>query len=63
VDDFGVIDPAQVSRRDPEVGMPELALDDRSEIPSRDISTARRSAQHAEQATGRPFCLGSVGRE
>jgi hypothetical protein len=40
VDDFGVIDPAQVSRRDPEVGMPELSLDDRSEITSRDISTA-----------------------
>jgi hypothetical protein len=28
VDDLGVIDPAQVSRRDPEVGMPELSLDD-----------------------------------
>ena len=28
VDDLGVVDPAQVHRRDPEIGMPELALYD-----------------------------------
>jgi hypothetical protein len=28
VDDLGVVDPAQVSRRNPEVGMTELPLDD-----------------------------------
>ena len=27
LDDFGVVDPAQVSGRDREVGMPELSLD------------------------------------
>ena len=33
VDDLGVIDPAQVSRRDPEVGMPELGRMTKSENP------------------------------
>jgi hypothetical protein len=33
MDDLGVIDPAQVRRRDPEVGMPELALDDQKRNP------------------------------
>jgi hypothetical protein len=28
VDDFGVVDPAQVDRGDRQVGVPELALDD-----------------------------------
>ena len=28
VDDLGVVDPAQVHRRDPEIGMPELPLYD-----------------------------------
>jgi hypothetical protein len=40
VDDFGVVDPAQVDRGDREVGVPELALDDEQRPPSRDISTA-----------------------
>jgi hypothetical protein len=33
VDDLGVIDPAQVSRRDPEIGTPELSLDDQERNP------------------------------
>jgi hypothetical protein len=41
VDDLlGVIDAAQVSGGDPEVGVSELALDDNEGTPSRDISTA-----------------------
>jgi hypothetical protein len=28
VDDLGVVDPLRVDRGDPEMGMPELALDD-----------------------------------
>jgi len=28
VDDLGVVDPAQIHRGDPEIGIPELALDD-----------------------------------
>jgi hypothetical protein len=42
VDKLGVIDPAQARRRDPELGMPQLPLDDGSGTPSRDISSARR---------------------
>jgi hypothetical protein len=38
--DFGVVDPAQVHRRDREIGMTELALDTSNGTPSRDISTA-----------------------
>ena len=40
LDDLGVVDPAHVDRRDREVGMAELALDDEQRDPSRDISTA-----------------------
>src|SRR4051812_24656855 len=40
VDDFGVIDSLQVDRRDPEVGVSELALDHDRGTPSRAISTA-----------------------
>jgi hypothetical protein len=33
LDDLGVIDPAQINRGDPEIGMPELPLNDRNRDP------------------------------
>jgi hypothetical protein len=33
MDDLGVVDPTQIRRRDPEVGMPELSLYDEQQDP------------------------------
>jgi len=33
IDDLGAIDPAQINRRDPEIGMPQLPLDDHDRDP------------------------------
>jgi hypothetical protein len=40
LDDLGIVDALQVDRRDAEVAMAELALDDDSGTPSRADSTA-----------------------
>jgi hypothetical protein len=55
VDDFGVIDPAQVSRRDPEVGMPELALDDQQRNPfTRHLDRVRMAQLVGRKPTTNP---------
>ncbi|HEU0316878.1 MAG TPA: hypothetical protein VFR49_06085, partial [Solirubrobacteraceae bacterium] len=68
VDDLGVVDAAQIDRRDAKVGVPELALD---HVQRRAISTAwaaklmrRETAPHAGlHGDASPLRADSAGRE
>ena len=63
VDDLGVVDAAQVNRRDRKVGVSELALDDQRELLPRRLGEFNRAGRIDEHIFDSVRATGLVGTQ
>jgi hypothetical protein len=63
VDDLGVVDPAQVGGRDPEIGVPELPLDNDHRHPfTGHLHGVRVSQLVRRESAADPSCAGGIAQ-